>query len=53
MSEVVAETEEDWKVGDEIENDDIEPMDMSPWAGSDRDYSYEEVTPDDQSELIM
>ena len=28
---------------DEENLDEIEPMDSSPWADSDRDYSYEEV----------
>ena len=29
---------------EEIENgEDMEPVDSSPWAGSDRDYTYEEV----------
>ena len=24
--------------------EDVEPTDTSPWAGTDRDYTYEEVT---------
>lgn len=36
--------DEEWeKDPNDIEMDDIEPMDISPWAGTDRDYSYEEV----------
>ena len=42
---VVAEAEWEKPEGDNdlSEGEDVEPMDMSPWAGSDREYSYEEV----------
>lgn len=29
--------------GDDIDTEDMEPVDNSPWAGTDRDYTYEEV----------
>ena len=30
---------------DEVDaNEDVEPVDNSPWADSDRDYAYEEVS---------
>lgn len=28
---------------DDMDNEDVEPVDSSPWANSDRDYTYEEV----------
>lgn len=28
---------------EEMDNEDTEPVDSSPWAGSDRDYTYEEL----------
>lgn len=28
---------------DEMDTEDVEPVDSSPWANSDRDYTYEEV----------
>lgn len=28
---------------DEMDTEDVEPVDSSPWADSDRDYTYEEV----------
>ena len=45
ISVVVAEAEWEKPEGDNdlSEGEDVEPMDMSPWAGSDREYSYEEV----------
>ena len=47
---VVAEAEWEKPEGDnDLSEGEDEPMDMSPWAGSDREYSYEEVGGCDQN----
>ena len=43
ISSVVADVDE-WDTTENSDAVDIESMNISPWAGSDRDYSYEEVT---------
>lgn len=44
FEEIVAlEIDEEEKGGDDIDTEDMEPVDNSPWAGTDRDYTYEEL----------